>query len=193
MGQQMANEYAYGNYRLMMPLKTADGAQYADNQSIANMNAGVSFAMTDACENPDAAMKFMDALMNFDTYMIRVYGLEGEGWQYAEPGQTNVLGGEYRYQFLDTTVGGSVATDNVIFYGGPWGALMEYRALWSNHWPDDVLYSDSKYFESRIELETEELSQYFIETAPDYFFLTEDAKLPDSIQTHEGVTGQKAA
>lgn len=170
----MTNEYAYGNYRLMMPLKTADGAQYADSQSIANMNAGASFAMTDACENPDAAMKFMDALMNFDTYMIRVYGLEGEGWQYAEPGQTNVLGGEYRYQFLDTTVGGSVTTDNVIFYGGPWGALMEYRALWSNRWPDDVLYSDSKYFESRIELETEELSQYFIETAPDYFFLTEE-------------------
>ena len=170
----MTNEYAYGNYRLMMPLKTADGAQYADNMSIANMNAGASFAMTDACENPDAAMKFMDALMNFDTYMVRVYGLEGEGWQYAEPGQTNVLGGEYRYQFLDTTVGGSVTTDNVIFYGGPWGALMEYRALWSNRWPDDVLYSDSKYFESRIELETEELSQYFIETAPDYFFLTEE-------------------
>ena len=170
----MTNEYAYGNYRLMMPLKTADGAQYADNMSIANMNAGASFAMTDACENPDAAMKFMDALMNFDTYMIRVYGLEGEGWQYAEPGQTNVLGGEYRYQFLDTTVGGSVTTDNVIFYGGPWGALMEYRALWSNLWPDDVLYSDSKYFESRIELETEELSPYFIETAPDYFFLTEE-------------------
>ena len=170
----MTNEYAYGNYRLMMPLKTADGAQYADNQSIANMNAGASFAMTDACENPDAAMKFMDALMNFYTYMIRVYGLEGEGWQYAEPGQTNVLGGEYRYQFLDTTVGGSVTTDNVIFYGGPWGALMEYRALWSNLWPDDVLYSDSKYFESRIELETEELSPYFIETAPDYFFLTEE-------------------
>ena len=170
----MTNEYAYGNYRLMMPLKTADGAQYADNMSIANMNAGASFAMTDACENPDAAMKFMDALMNFDTYMVRVYGLEGEGWQYAEPGQTNVLGGEYRYQFLDTTVGGSVTTDNVIFYGGPWGALMEYRALWSNLWPDDVLYSDSKYFESRIELETEELSPYFIETAPDYFFLTEE-------------------
>lgn len=97
-----------------------------------------------------------------------------DGAQYAEPGQTNVLGGEYRYQFLDTTVGGSVTTDNVIFYGGPWGALMEYRALWSNRWPDDVLYSDSKYFESRIELETEELSQYFIETAPDYFFLTEE-------------------
>lgn len=170
----MTNEYAYGNYRLMMPLKTADGAQYADNMSIANMNAGASFAMTDACENPDAAMKFMDALMNFDTYMVRVYGLEGEGWQYAEPGQTNVLGGEYRYQFLDTTVGGSVTTDNVIFYGGPWGALMEYRALLSNLWPDDVLYSDSKYFESRIELETEELSPYFIETAPDYFFLTEE-------------------
>lgn len=170
----MTNEYAYKNFRLMMPLKTADGAQYTDNRSIADMNAGASFAMTDACENPDAAMKLMDTLMNFDTYMIRVYGLEGEGWKYAEEGQTNVLGGEYRYQFLDTSVGGGVKTDNVTFSGGPWGALMEYRALWSNRWPDDVLYSDSKYFESRIELETEELSQYFFDVAPDYFFLTEE-------------------
>lgn len=170
----MTNEYAYSNYRLMMPLKTADGAQYADNRSIADMNASASFAMTDACENPDAAMKFMDELMNFDTYMLRVYGREGEKWQYAEAGETNVLGGEYRYQFIDNVSGGSSTADDVIFYGGPWGALMQFRAMWSKRWPDDVMYTNSKYFESRIELETEELSQYFIDCAPDYFFLDED-------------------
>lgn len=170
----MTNEYAYNNFRLMMPLTTADGAQYADHNPITNMNANSQFALTDVCENPDAAMKFMDRLMSFDMYMLRVYGLEGEGWQYAEPGQENVLGGEYVYQFLDTSVGGSTITDNTKFYGGPWGALMEFRAQWSNRWPDDVLYTDSRYFESRIELETEELSQYFIEAAPNYVFLSEE-------------------
>ena len=170
----MTNEYTYENYRLMMPLTGPEGVQGTDNNTIANMNALASFAMTDKCENPDAVMKFMDCLMNFDTYMMRVYGLEGQAWVTPEEGQTNVLGGEYKYQFIDTTVGGSGTSDNIIFYGGPWGALMEFRAQWSNRWPDEVLYSDSKYFESRLEVETESLSPYFIEAAPDTFFLTEE-------------------
>lgn len=165
----MDNAYVYQNYRTIDALTGPNGVCYTPVFPIEDMNAKSNFTITDKCKDPEAAMRWMDEAVHFDNYMMRVYGLENEGWKYAEPGDKNVLGGEFKYVFLNTPA--DEKTSNVSFFGGPWGSLMEYRAMWSKAWPDEIMYTDKSVFEARIETETAMLAKHFPETMPDNFFL----------------------
>lgn len=169
----MQNAYVYENYRAIEPLKGPEGVQYASTNMFINMNLNGFFEITDKCENPEAAIRWIDAAMQPEASIVRYYGAEGHGWQYAEEGQQNILGGEYVWEFLPTPESG--AYTNETFPLGPILGLKEFRAQWSPMADDERLYSDSTIFEARIESETENLyAPYLISPVPNTFFLEGD-------------------
>lgn len=136
-----------------------------------NMNLNGYFTITDKCANPEAAIAWLDAALQPEASIIRYYGAEGHGWQYAEEGQQNILGGDYVWQFLDD----SDQYTNEEFSAGPILGLKEHRAQWSPMADDEQLYSDPTIFEARIESETETLyAPYMISPVPNTFFLDGD-------------------
>lgn len=167
----MKNEYVYHNYRAIEPLKGPEGVQFTPHNMFINMNVGGYFTITDKCQSPEAAIKWMGAALEPEASIIRYYGAEGHGWKYAEAGQKNILGGDYVWEFLPD----ADEYKNEAFSAGPILGLKEHRAQWSPMADDDRLYSDSTIFEARIESETENLyANYLISPVPNAFFLEGD-------------------
>lgn len=167
----MQNPYVYENYRAIEPLIGPEGVQLTSTSMFINMNLNGYFTITDKCANPEAAIAWVDAAMQPEASIIRYYGAEGHGWQYAEAGQQNILGGDYVWQFLED----SDQYTNEEFSAGPILGLKEHRAQWSPMADDEQLYSDPTIFEARIESETENLyAPYLISPVPNTFFLDGD-------------------
>ena len=165
------NAYTYENFVAIEPLKGPEGVQYASTNMFINMNLQGFFEITDRCANPEAAIAWIDAAMQPEASIIRYYGAEGHGWQYAEAGQQNVLGGDYVWQFLP----GSDEYTNESFSFGPILGLKEHRAQWSPMASAEQLATDPTIFEARIESETENLyAPYLIDAVPNTFYLEGD-------------------
>ena len=165
------NAYTYENFVAIEPLKGPEGVQYASTNMFINMNLQGFFEITDRCANPEAAIAWIDAAMQPEASIIRYYGAEGHGWQYAEAGQQNVLGGDYVWQFLP----GSDEYTNESFSFGPILGLKEHRAQWSPMADAEQLATDPTIFEARIESETENLyAPYLIDAVPNAFYLEGD-------------------
>ena len=165
----MNNEYVYQNYKIMMPMKGYNGTQIANSSNVMDANVKGYFLITDICENPEAACRFVDEFVDPDMSMIASYGEEGVAWKYAEPGQTNILGGEYLYEFT-----GEDAKDNQVISAGPQNGLKMHRAAWSPMATEEELMTNPAIYEARIEDETAKLSAYFSESMPSYFFFEGD-------------------
>lgn len=169
----MNNEYVYSNYKIMMPMEGPDGVQFANASNVMDNNVKGYFLITDKCHDPAAACRFVDELIDPEVSMISGYGERGISWDYAEPGQKNVLGGEYIYKFT-----GVKTKDNQVISAGPQNGLKDHRAEWSIEASEERYYSDPTIYESRLEWETKRLSEYFPETLPSYFFF-EGAELEE--------------
>ena len=169
----MNNEYVYSNYKIMMPMEGPDGVQFANASNVMDNNVKGYFLITDKCHDPAAACRFVDELIDPEVSMISGYGERGISWDYAEPGQKNVLGGEYIYKFT-----GVKTKDNQVISAGPQNGLKDHRAEWSIEASEERYYSDPTIYESRLEWETKRLSEYFPETMPSYFFF-EGAELEE--------------
>ena len=165
----MNNEYVYQNYKIMMPMKGYNGTQIANSSNVMDANVKGYFLITDICENPEAACRFVDEFVDPDMSMIASYGEEGVAWKYAEPGQTNILGGEYLYEFT-----GEDPKDNQVISAGPQNGLKMHRAAWSPMATEEELMTNPAIYEARIEDETAKLSAYFSESMPSYFFFEGD-------------------
>lgn len=166
----MNNEYVFSNYAIMMPMEGPNGVQFASASNVMDANVKGYFLITDKCHDPAAACRFVDEFVDPEISMITSYGEKGVSWDYAEPGQKNVLGGEYLYTFT-----GVKAKDNQVIGAGPQNGLKDHRAAWSIDASEERLYSDPTIYESRLEWETKRLSEYFPETMPSYFFFEGDA------------------
>lgn len=161
----MKNEYVYQNYEVMMPMKGYNGTQIASSSNVMDSNVKGYFLITDVCKDPAAACRFVDQFLDPEMSMIGSNGEEGIAWKRAEPGQTNILGGEYLYEFT-----GEKKIDNQIIGAGPRNGLKMFRASMSPRVSDEELMTNSAIYEARIEDETARLSAYFSESMPSYFF-----------------------
>ena len=169
----MNNEYVYSNYKIMMPMEGSDGVQFANASNVMDNNVKGYFLITDKCHDPAAACRFVDEIIDPEVSMISGYGERGISWDYAEPGQKNVLGGEYIYKFT-----GVKTKENQVISAGPQNGLKDHRAEWSIEASEERFYSDPTIYEARLEWETKRLSEYFPETMPSYFFF-EGAELEE--------------
>lgn len=164
-----SNAYVWQNYRIMMPMEGYNGTQYANSGNVMNNNVKGYFLITDICKNPEAACRFIDEFVDPETSMILSYGEIGHSWEYAEPGQKNILGGEYLYKFT-----GESALDNQVMNSGPQNGLKDHRAAWSPDATIEEMLTNSAIYEARIEYETALLKEYFYESMPSYFFFEGD-------------------
>lgn len=184
----MQNEYVFQNYRAIETLKGPNGVQYAPRYPFANMNLNGYFMITDKCQNPEAAIKWLDFAMVPETSIIRYYGKEGVGWKHPDTPQKNILGGDYLWQFLPAPEDASLAA-NTTFSAGPILGLVEHRASWSPAAPDEALFTDPTIFEARIETETERYARPFFDaTMPDNFYLPTGEEVSEYAELHTNIT-----
>ncbi|MCR1843406.1 extracellular solute-binding protein [Murimonas intestini] len=89
----VTNNELYRHYVTMAPLKGPDGVQLSTNFKYDGVS-GDSFVITDACENPELALRWVDFFFSPDGDLCSQYGAEeGTDWT-REVGDAKGLGGD---------------------------------------------------------------------------------------------------
>lgn len=166
-------DYLYQNYRVMMPVTNNDGTGgYACTKSVYDGPSTVSgkMAITDKCKNPEAVIKWVDALWDQDMAFIASNGKEGMNWEFAPEGSTGLFGGELRWLYLDYNGEGG---DNINLSNAPFQDTRYQREKYQVGFTDvEELYTNPNICESRLEYESELYSKYFYDYVPTSFFLS---------------------
>ena len=79
----------YANEKPVGPLAGPDGSRYVSYFTPAPYNGA---AITNTCENVELAVKLIDYHYSVEGFWVTNEGVEGEQWNYAEPGQMTILG-----------------------------------------------------------------------------------------------------
>lgn len=167
----------YANYHAIVPVAGPDGVRFAAYNPSINDNTKALGVITDKCKNPEAAFRLLDYMLNPHISYIKEFGVEGVDWNYAEPGQENIMGGEYVYEKIVNPTGSE--EDNTFgdrrFYYGPRNMVIEERAKFAKAVDWEILNTDTTFTESRLESETYPLIPYFYEyILPNSLFMEAD-------------------
>lgn len=160
MGYDNANTEEAKNYQIMPPVKGPSGFQKQGQNANEGEVKGFHAVITDACENPEAAYRFIDELfLDDETSMIRSYGPQGEGWDYAPEGTKNVFGDEAKYLVLssDQSDAAKEARKLKTFSIGPQADLSAFRLSMLPS-VDDVYLTEN--YEQRITKDTDLVEKY---------------------------------
>ncbi|MGN6032049.1 MAG: extracellular solute-binding protein [Thermomicrobiales bacterium] len=76
----------WAEYALMPPLKGPDGVQIAPFDPYLPYDPG-AFIVTDACDNPELAVRWADGLYDLEATMRAVSGVPDVGWRWAKQGE----------------------------------------------------------------------------------------------------------
>lgn len=88
----------FAKFRPVAPLEGPDGTRFS---VYAPQEPTSTFAVTTACENPEAAVRLADYLYTMEGTNNAYIGVRGpENWDWAEDGQVGVDGSPAIYQFL---------------------------------------------------------------------------------------------
>ena len=92
----------YEEYVALPPLKGPDGTCYVYDRGFTSNN--LNFVITSSCENPEAAIRWIDEIWNGDDAMKLGYtplmGEQGVGWDYVTDGRPDLVGDPADYEWL---------------------------------------------------------------------------------------------
>lgn len=92
----------YEEYEALPPLKNEDGECYVYDRGFSGN--GLNFIITQNCENPEAAIRWIDEIWNGDDALKLGYtpnmGEEGVGWAYVTDGKEDLVGEPADYEWL---------------------------------------------------------------------------------------------
>ena len=95
-----ANPELYAQYEAMAPLKGPDGTQLTSHFKYQSISDG-NFCITDACKNPEAAMRWVDFFYSEFGDLASQYGPdEGEDWILNPEGEFGLDGEPAKYKIL---------------------------------------------------------------------------------------------
>jgi putative aldouronate transport system substrate-binding protein len=161
-------------YNVLTPVEGPDGVQFSQ---FVNMNyvQGADFVITDACENPEAAMRLVDYMLTEEFTMINTNGLEGEQWEYAAEGTVDLKGRPATYLKLTNRVETETEARDYLLQFRPRMATDSFRT--SNVIASDDIYDPaSSQYELRLYQATEAVAPYWPEeTLPPLFFSQEES------------------
>ncbi|MDR1540037.1 MAG: extracellular solute-binding protein [Clostridiales bacterium] len=117
-----------------------------------------AYAITDKCQNPQAAFEIGDFMMNLECELTTHHGPEGQGWGKYDAPVKSALGMDAFYWINDDygSEGGDKFKD--LLYIGPTNGTTEVRQMWSPM-PDDLYTAEA--YETRLTIETQKMLQYF--------------------------------
>ena len=148
-------------YQIMIPVAGPSGFRRQGQNANEGEVRGFHAVITDACEYPEAAFRFVDEIFyDDDMNMQRFYGDKGVGWDYAPDGTKNVFGDTAKYVIMPATAEEKDARKNTVFGYGPSADLAPFRL---SMLPEvENVYLGENY-EQRITLDTKKVEPYIPE------------------------------
>ena len=160
MGVENTNYEEYKNVKVVLPLKGPAGVQWQPQNANEGEVQGFHAVITDACEYPEAAFRWIDYQLTEESMVKKGWGKEGVGWIHAPDGTLDVFGNPAKYVRLDATDNNPEAkreNDQYAFWYGPQADLAA-RRLSQLPMVDDIFLPAN--YEQRITLDTVPLTEF---------------------------------
>lgn len=161
MGVEPSENYEYKTYQVMMPLKGPSGFQHQPQNANEGEIQGFHAVITDVCEYPEAAFRWIDYMLGEEQMTIRSWGKEGVGWERAAEGTLDLFGNPAKYVQINTgesTNPEGYAINRAYSFGaGPIGDTADRRMAQLPAVEDKYALG---FYEQRITLDTVPLLEY---------------------------------
>ena len=161
MGVNSADYEEYKTYQIMMPLEGPSGFRYQPQNANEGEVQGFHAVITDACEYPLAAFRWIDYFLSEDSFVKKGWGKEGVGWEVAPEGTLDLFGNPAKWVRLDvnqdTNPEGYEENNAYQFWIGPMADIAE-RRLAQLPAVDDIYLPEN--YEQRITLDTVPLMEF---------------------------------
>ena len=161
MGVNSADYDEYKIYQVMLPLEGPSGFRYQPQNANEGEVQGFHAVITDACEYPEAAFRWIDLMLSEDSFVKKGWGKEGVGWEVAPEGTLDLFGNPAKWVRLDvnqdTNPEGYEENNAYQFWIGPMADIAE-RRLAQLPAVDDIYLPEN--YEQRITLDTVPLMDF---------------------------------
>lgn len=108
----------WADYVLMPALEGPEGVRWSAYNPYLPYATG-DFIITDRCEHPDIAFRWVDGLYDLETTLRSVQGVPGVNWEWAQPGQIGSDGDQAIWHSLPTPEAAGEPTRNSWVQTGP--------------------------------------------------------------------------
>ncbi|MBQ8954678.1 MAG: extracellular solute-binding protein [Clostridia bacterium] len=187
MGVSSTDYDEYKTYQIMLPLEGPSGFRYQPQNANEGEVQGFHAVITDACEYPIAAFRWIDYQLSEDSFVKKGWGKEGVGWEVAPEGTLDLFGNQAKWVRLDTneaTAPEAYAENRAYqFWIGPQADIAE-RRLAQLPAVDDIYLPEN--YEQRITLDTVPLTEFInpVRLPATLFVAEEDSDEFNEIKTN---------
>ena len=161
MGVNSADYDEYKIYQVMLPLEGPSGFRYQPQNANEGEVQGFHAVITDACEYPEAAFRWIDLMLSEDSFVKKGWGKEGLGWEVAPEGTLDLFGNQAKWIRLDvgedSNPEGYKENSAYQFWVGPMADIAE-RRLAQLPAVDDLYLPEN--YEQRITMDTVPLMDF---------------------------------
>ena len=171
----------YKQYEIMMPLEGSNGYRGIPYGMYSTVQ-GATFAITEACECPEIAIKLADLFCGEEWSVRAGVGIQGEQWDYADEGAVGLDGvTPAKYKFLKLQTQTAMSQDNITWDHS-------FSVMGPNIKPyiqmeGDIL--DPVNYEGRLWADTKKVKKYAadVDVLPPLFYSSEDSDKLAQIST----------
>ena len=187
MGVNSADYDEYKAYQVMLPLEGPSGFRYQPQNANEGEVQGFHGVITDACEYPEAAFRWLDYFLSEDSFVKKGWGKEGLGWEVAPEGTLDLFGNQAKWIRLDvnedTNPDGYKENDAYQFWVGPMADIAD-RRLAQLPAVDDLYLPEN--YEQRITIDTVPLMDFInpVRLPATLFVAEEDSDEFNEIKTN---------
>lgn len=161
MGVSSSDYDEYMNYQIMQPVEGPSGMRAQPQNANEGEVQGFHGVITDACEYPEAAFRWLDYQLSEDSFIKKGWGKEGVGWEVAPEGTLDLFGNQAKWIRLntdETTNPDAYAENQAYIFGiGPTADLADRRAAQLAA-VDDLYLSEN--YEQRITVDTTKVVEF---------------------------------
>lgn len=187
MGASNADYEESKNYQIVLPVAGPSGFQRQPQNANEGEVQGFHGVITDACEYPEAAFRWLDYQLSEESMVKKGWGKEGVGWEVAPEGTLDLFGNPAKYVRLPTDETANPeaykANSEYSFGIGPQADLAD-RRLSQLPMVDDVYLTEN--YEQRITLDTVPLVDFIdpVRLPSTLFVAEEDSDKFNEIKTN---------
>ena len=161
MGVSNADYDEYKTYQIVKPVEGPSGMRAQPQNANEGEVQGFHGVITDACEYPEAAFRWLDYQLSEESMVKKGWGKEGVGWEVAPEGTKDLFGNPAKWVRLptDETANPEAYAENkaYMFGIGPQADLAA-RRLAQLPEVDDIYLTEN--YEQRITLDTNQVVEF---------------------------------
>ena len=161
MGVSNADYDEYKTYQIVKPVEGPSGMRAQPQNANEGEVQGFHGVITDACEYPEAAFRWLDYQLSEESMVKKGWGKEGVGWEVAPEGTKDLFGNPAKWVRLptDETANPEAYAENkaYMFGIGPTADLAA-RRLAQLPEVDDIYLTEN--YEQRITLDTNQVVEF---------------------------------